>query len=117
MFSGSTKVPWGEIVVEHVYRLVGQVFDGESQRGVPNLLVEVWDSDFLADDLLCAVTTDETGKFSIELDPSDYQEPDVYFKVFEGRKLLTSTEDWLPLGKNGEFIVIPVSMQELHRAF
>ena len=86
-------------MAEEPYRLMGRVFEQESQQGIPNLRVEVWDKDFFIDDLLSSALTDETGRFVIEFDPLYSEEisfgcgPDIYFKVFEGQKLLASTED------------------------
>lgn len=65
---------------------------------IPFLRVEAWDKDVRGkDDFLGSSPTDENGNF--KLDPSGNAEmifdrdPDVYFKVIEGNKMLLSTED------------------------
>lgn len=103
-------------MAQETYRLAGRVFEQESQQGIPGLLVEVWDNDFFIDDLLSSATTDKTGRFTIEFDPLYSQEigfgcgPDIYFKVFEGKKLLTSTEDSPPWNRGAGEVAIGISL-------
>jgi len=81
-----------------IYRIHGKVLSETTQKGVSGLRVEVWDKDPVQDDLLGNDVTDQDGVFSIEFDASYFNElcfdrdPDVYFKVISGKRLLTSTE-------------------------
>lgn len=81
-----------------IYRIYGKVLSETTQKGVSGLRVEVWDKDPVQDDLLGNDVTDQDGVFSIEFDASYFnelcfdREPDVYFKVIRGKRLLTSTE-------------------------
>lgn len=103
------------------YCLAGEVVERESRRGVPDLLVEIWDNGFMIDDLLGSSTTDEAGRFTVDFDPFHFQElhaggrPDVYFKVFAGRTLLTSTEDVSPWNEEtGQWSIgIPLSPESI----
>lgn len=81
------------------YTIRGIVSSKRDGRGVPNLRVEAWDKDLVIDDLLGTAKTVENGRFTISFNESHYQEicidrkPDIYFKVYEGSKLVGSTED------------------------
>ncbi len=80
------------------YHVHGKVLSKTAQKGVSALRVEVWDKDPIQDDLVGSDVTDQQGVFSVTFDASYFKElffdrePDVYFKVFRGKWLLTSTE-------------------------
>src|SRR5690349_11785165 len=81
------------------YLILGRVISRTSQQGVPNLRVEAWDKDQIVNDLVGNAVTDADGAFRIEFDSSYFRElfsdrePDLFFKVFDGSKLIKSTED------------------------
>ncbi len=81
------------------YLILGRVISRTSQQGVPNLRVEAWDKDQIVNDLVGNAVTDADGAFRIEFDSSYFRElfadrePDLFFKVFDGSKLVESTED------------------------
>jgi len=80
------------------YTLSGRVLKNNS--GVQGLLVEAFDHDILDnDDKLGNGTTDANGLFSIQFNQSDFSnwglenQPDVYFKVFNGPTVVFTTKD------------------------
>jgi hypothetical protein len=81
------------------FRIRGTVTSEPDGQEVSNLKVEAWDKDLVIDDLLGSAKTDKTGKFALEFDSSYYKElcfdrkPDIYFKVYSGKKLVCTTED------------------------
>lgn len=81
-----------------IYRIHGKVLSEATQKGVSGLRVEVWDKDPVQDDFLGNDVTDQNGVFSVEFDAGFFKvlcfdrEPDLYFKIFCGKRLLTSTE-------------------------
>jgi len=81
------------------FRITGTVIDRETGSGVPRLRVETWDKDLIFDDLVGTAITDDQGTFQIEFDETYFRElfldrqPDLFFKVFSGGKLLRSTAD------------------------
>jgi outer membrane protein assembly factor BamB len=81
------------------YLILGRVISRISRQGIPNLRVEAWDKDLIVDDLVASAVTDATGAFRMEFDSSYFRElfvdrqPDLFFRVFDGGKLIKSTED------------------------
>ena len=81
------------------YDISGQVIESGSGKGIYNLRVEVWDKDIKYNDLLGEAVTNENGGFTISFDSTYFREfarddrPDIFFKVYQGRKLLKTTED------------------------
>jgi outer membrane protein assembly factor BamB len=81
------------------YLILGRVISRTSQQGVSNLRVEAWDKDLIVNDLVGSAVTDAEGAFRIEFAASYFRElfvdrePDLFFKVFDGTKLVKSTED------------------------
>lgn len=76
----------------------GQVRDSKTQKGIPNLKVEAWDKDLLFNDIVGSAITDDSGEFRIEFSEAHFREwfldrkPDLFFKVYKGCRLITSTE-------------------------
>jgi hypothetical protein len=81
------------------YQINGTVIDGNTQTGVSGLKVEAWDKDMKYDDLVGVAYTGRDGSFIIKFDNTYFREyakddqPDLYFKVFRGEKLLKNTKD------------------------
>jgi hypothetical protein len=81
------------------YLILGRVISRTSQQGVPNLRVEAWDKDLIVNDLVASAVTDADGAFRMEFASSYFRElfsdrqPDLFFRVFDGSKLVKSTED------------------------
>jgi subtilisin family serine protease len=86
-------------IAETTYRILGRVTDARTHSGLEGLRVEAWDKDLIFDDLAGGAVTDGKGAFRIEFDRSRLEDlfldrrPDLYFKVFYGRRLIHSTED------------------------
>ncbi len=100
-----------------LYEITGRVIDGTTKEGVANLRVEAWDQDVKYNDLLGSTITNADGGFNISFDTSYFREyspdvqPDMFFKVFAGKRLVKSTED-API-KNAkllENVVIVINM-------
>jgi hypothetical protein len=87
------------MAMKKVFKINGLVVDSESRRGVEGLRVEAWDKDRIVDDMVGSAVTDVDGRFQIEFTRSYFgelffdREPDLYFKVFAGGELISSTED------------------------
>lgn len=102
-----------------MYKIKGVVVDTRNGQGIPGLRIEAWDKDQTYDDLVASASSDERGNFSMTFDESRFrelypeQEPDLYFKVFLGNKLVCSTEDTVMWNvKAGETeIVIEVDLE------
>lgn len=81
------------------FSVSGQVIDSSNGRRAAKLRVEAWDKDLIFDDLVGSAVTDAQGAFRIEFTQSHFHElfldrsPDLFFKVFDGDRLLRSTED------------------------
>ena len=83
----------------------GKIIDSNTRQGLEGLLVQAWDRGLFFKDLVGAAVTDASGQFTIDLTDADMirmlvdwrsyfeQMPDVYFKVYRGKRLIRSTED------------------------
>ena len=80
------------------HKIIGKVFDLNTNAPVPNAEVEAWDYDLGVDDTLGSAKTDSDGKFKITFYSKDYfdlgsdPKPDVYFIVHLGDEYLGSTK-------------------------
>lgn len=78
----------------------GIVYEQETRRPLPNLIVRAYDKDLLYDDLLGDTITDESGRFEIRYTESDFKElfekrPDIYFRVYDSsrKRVIHTTVD------------------------
>ena len=98
------------------------VVEAESKPARRRVRVEVWDKDLVFDDLVASATTDRRGRCRLFLEPSRHKElfadrrPDVFFKVFDGEKLVVDTRDFvvcnLKPGTHDVVIRVPTSEPE-----
>lgn len=104
------------------YEITGRVIDGIKNEGIANLRVEAWDKDIKYNDLLGSSITNADGGFEMSFDSTYFREfapedkPDVFFKVYAGKKLIKSTEE-API-KNAEQqieVTIVVNMPQFIR--
>ena len=102
------------------FTISGQVQDMQAKEGICGLKVEAWDKDLLFNDLVGSAVTDESGTFSIEFTRKHFKEcfldrqPDLFFKIYMGRQLISSTEDsvlW-NIKENKKQIAIEVELPE-----
>jgi hypothetical protein len=70
------------------HSLTGHIFERGTPRGVPNLRIEAWDSEFIVSDVIAVAATNAEGSFSITLD-GDYlrahfgdRQPSLAFRIF-----------------------------------
>ena len=79
--------------------IAGRILSNQTKAGIPNLKVEAWDNDTILDDMFGSSMTDDNGIFSIVFTRKYFQElfldrkPDMYFKIFSGTSLLSSTQN------------------------
>ena len=83
-----------------VWIVRGRVAD-QNGKGLPNLIVSLYDKDFFFDDRLGQEETDENGDFEIIYRTEDFRDvierkPDIYIKVFdqEGNELYSSKKKY-----------------------
>lgn len=78
--------------------ITGKVIEINSGVGIKGLNVEAWDKDFRSKHIIGTALTNDEGVFKITFDQTEFagvfkdKNPDVYFKVFDGERLLASTE-------------------------
>ncbi len=106
------------------FRISGQVIDRTTHHGVPYVRVEAWDKDPFINDLVGGAVTDEQGRFRVEFERSHFTEwfldprPDLFFKVFNRDRLLTSTEHAVmsnvPPGETSVSVVVDAPSPPAH---
>ncbi len=80
------------------YCIQGQIVDQQTRLGLGRIRVEVWDKDMIKEDLVGYGVTDRHGGFQIQFAEADFKDwffdrqPDLYFKVYDGERLIASTE-------------------------
>ncbi len=80
------------------YKISGQVVTHREQKGILNLFVKAWDKEQVIVGFLGKARTDKHGKFVIEVKEEYRSEifqrrkPDIYFKVYQKRRMIYSTE-------------------------
>ncbi len=80
------------------YTINGRVINRTTGQGIARLRVEAWDKDVKYNDLLGIADTDAAGRFTMAFDTTYFREyapdvsPDLFFKVFQEKTLLKSTE-------------------------
>lgn len=93
------------------YNISGQVINSTTQQGIANLRVEAWDKDNEYYDLLGSTITNMNGGFDISFDSTYFREdiaeaqPNVFFKVYAGKRLLKSTEEKPIMNAKGQEVV------------
>lgn len=81
------------------YEINGRVVASGTRKGLYNLRVEAWEKDEKYNDLLGNAVTNSEGGFNIRFDSNYFREnrpesePDVFFKIYMGSRLLKSTEE------------------------
>lgn len=81
------------------FRISGRVYEKESGRNVPGLIVRAYDKDLFFDDLLGTAITDASGKFELRYAEADFRElfdakPDIYLSIYAPpRRFLLDTRD------------------------
>lgn len=86
-------------MAKKTFRINGRVINVETRRGITGLRVEAWDRDLLFHDMVGSTFTGGRGAFRMIFDDSAFKElfldrkPDLFFKVYEGKKLIKSTKN------------------------
>ncbi len=70
------------------FKISGIVFEKESRKPLPNLIVRAYDKDLLFDDLLGDASTNNSGYFELRYSKKDFKElfenkPDIYFRIYD----------------------------------
>jgi hypothetical protein len=92
---------------KRIFRIVGNIVDRKTKKGIGGLRVEAWDKDLLCNDLVGSAETDVAGSFRIEFDQGYFQElffdrlPDLYFRIFHAGTLIHSTEESVVVEREG----------------
>lgn len=86
-------------MTNRTFQVNGRIINRETRQGVPRFRVEVWDKDFIFNDLVGSAITDEDGGFCISFAEDYYKEcfldrqPDLFFKVYQDSRFIHSTEN------------------------
>jgi hypothetical protein len=88
-------------------RITGKLIDSATGRGLSGLRIELYDWDAKQSDYLGSALTDAQGEFTVEFDAESFKDspqergPDVVAKIYDGERLILTTEDnpiknWTP---------------------
>lgn len=103
------------------YEITGRVITETKNQGIANLRVEAWDKDVKYHDLLGSSITNADGGFEMSFDSTYFREfapedkPDIFFKVYAGKRLVKSTEE-API-KNAPQQVEVTIVVDMHQYF
>jgi len=101
-----------------IFKISGCVVSSKTKRGIKGLRVEAWDKDLIVSDLVGWAITAEDGGFRMQFDESYFKElfldrqPDLFFKVFKGEKLIKSTEDSVAWNVDREDVQVTIETDE-----
>lgn len=98
---------------ESIATIAGKIINQETQKGLPQLGIEVWIKTKQVEQKLGVSVTDTKGKFSIQIDTADdtIKEAALLFKIYRGVNLVQSTAfNKLPDGTLLDKIIIPVQL-------
>lgn len=85
-----------------VYRLEGQIVEGDTSLGIDNVFVDVMDAENISQDLVAHATTNALGEFTVAIDASYYQflfldrRPALAFRLFKDGRFSNPTIHWQP---------------------
>jgi len=102
----------------NVYKITGKIVNSDSKEGIKGLRVEAWDKDLLMNDMVGSAITGDGGVFRIQFDESYFKElfldrnPDLFFKVYKGTKLIKSTEDSVLWNVDREDIEMTIELKD-----
>ncbi len=77
----------------------GQLYDSETDEGIPGLEIEVWDADYVSDDLVARATTDDDGSFIVAISQETLRRrfgddsPELCISAFDDEELVLDHED------------------------
>jgi hypothetical protein len=107
-------------MADRVYHATGQVIDGQTNQGLPELTVEAWDSGQTTSQPLAVTVTENDGRFNLELDFRQFGFkviPDVIFKVLRNGVPLEGAESAVSWNANTEEnVTILVTQVPKHRS-
>jgi len=109
------------------WKVIGKVLDAETQEGIQNLLVEVFDQDRSLEERLGSTITDASGEFGVEFTEEDFQaayerdvteiKPDLFCRVRSAEgELLAQTEVRHEAGREEAFLILIDKSPENTRA-
>jgi len=85
--------------MSQTYHINGRIIDRNSGRGAAGLWVEAWDREFVFNEPLGSMVSDEQGLFHFEFTESYFEKyfsdqwPEIFFRVYKQAELIQSTEE------------------------
>src|SRR5437016_13484289 len=89
------------------FSISGKIIRQSNRKPIPKLYIEVWDKDGSHKEMLGSTISDSEGAFTLSMDEGYIGElykdryPDVYFKIFAGSILVSSTENTAVVNLHG----------------